>query len=353
MNGRGQRGRTRAFGHHLGVCEQQPHGVHHLIERGHAGAIDQLAHHRPQARHHRGAANALDEGVMRLDLHHLARGQRGRGGSGMFALRRENLHARIFRTDGRRHSHRQAAAADGREHPVGLREVFENFESDGAVAHDHARIGHGIDQQLRALGSRRFGDVAPPGFTADETHLAAQLAHAVDLGDRRIAHHVGRHRNAELLRRPRGAVGHVAGARHRHAVRQFLAIAVQQRRHRGAQLECADGLQRLQLEEDAAVLHPDGQLHQRRVADIGRDALTRGFDLGKRGALGLIHDHGVVSRFFSVVCARCGPGLVSALVYFNVYFFDAFFTFATVTVLAAGAFATFLAGFAVGTSWAC
>src|SRR6185437_5054604 len=99
----------------------------------------------------------------------------------------------------------------------------------------------GVDSFVAAVDHR-----LPPDLVWDEHDLGAERLDAVELRARSVLGRDDGRMDAELARRPADTLRHVAGARGDDVLRRLCAHRIEGT----AQLERADRLQRLELEED-------------------------------------------------------------------------------------------------------
>ena len=139
----------------------------------------------------------------------LERQRARRGGLGFGA---EDADFRSDLPDGAADSRDQSAAADGSDHGLDSRQIFEDLDTEGCVAGDEVVVVKRMDEC--SFDARKLADIhrMPAGIEGCLHDSGAEVAHALEFG---FGRGVDRHdcaRDAGFARRECDTLSRVAGA---------------------------------------------------------------------------------------------------------------------------------------------
>jgi radical SAM superfamily enzyme YgiQ (UPF0313 family) len=269
--GHGHRARPRALGDDPVALGEEPHRARHLAQRDHEGSGEERAGSGQHVGKDGLASDAVHERAPQLDGLGYARLEGARQGRGGLHLRGEHASVRTPGPDRGRDSRGESPTSPGGHDGVGVREVFEDLETDGAVAGHHVDVVERVDEG--AFDTRDApGLERPPPLVEGDLHDApAQARHGLELGvggGLRGEHGAG---EPPLPRPPGDALGHVPRGGGHDALRQLARREARDRVRRAADLERAGGLQVLELQEDVRGPIDEAQADERspdrRLAD--------------------------------------------------------------------------------------
>ena len=138
-------------------------------------------------------AETVGEGTGDLfgrELDDLALAQAGLGVGGEFGFDADDFYFGIAELDGSGDAGDKASAADRGEDGFDVRQVFDDFEADGALSGDDVFVVVGRHDGVSVLGGEFFGlDFAFVGAGPDEDDLRAKFRGGVALDLRRVIGH--------------------------------------------------------------------------------------------------------------------------------------------------------------------
>ena len=173
-----------------------------------------------------------------------------------------------------RDTRQQPAATEGRDDGVDVRQVFEDLETDRAVAADEVIVVEGMDEvSLHAIGAMLL-DRAPALVEGRLHDRRAEPLDGAQLGLGRRVHHQDAAAGADLSRRERDALRGVPGTDRPHAVCEFGRRQLAHGVVGATDLEGSDRLQRFELEKHFGLSRCRRQRHERRA--YGRLVDARG-----------------------------------------------------------------------------
>ena len=172
-----------------------------------------------------------------LDLDRLT--GRERGGKGRRGLNLAGVDLTSRRTRAQRGGDpaAEAPASERDEDGVGLRQVLEDLEPDGAVSRHHGAVRNGMDERSRNSLASVITQRLPPLVIRDLHDRRTEPRYGLQLRLWRIIGHHDGAGDTQIARAPGDALGHVSRTRGIHARRQRIGRQRSHRVHRAANLE--------------------------------------------------------------------------------------------------------------------
>ena len=182
------------------------------------------------------------------------------GTLGLYAV---DLYLRPQALDGKGHAGDQAAAAHRHDDCIQIRQLVQNFQTDGALACNDLLVIVGVDKGHAGLFLQLHGLVVGIVVGAGhQTHLCAQILGVLHLHDGRTVRHADDALDATAGGGQRHALRMVAGRAGNDALGAFFGRKLADLIVSTAHLEAAGGLQILSFQVELAVFGQLGGLDE-------------------------------------------------------------------------------------------